>query len=404
MIIEEGRSRAEVEELMEEIREENELLDEEERKVRRSRMKMLKRFAIAGVAVVLLLIGGYVYVTGQTYNKVHILNTYASKSENGEQYTEFADGILKYSRDGAAFLNKKGKEQWNSAYQYKNPIVSVKKNSAAIADKEGNDISVFRKNGLKGEIHTNLPIEKMVVSGQGIVGVALKDETTSRIVCYDAAGNILVEHKISAAAMGYPMDLAISDNGYMLLVSYLVVQDGQLASRITYYNFGEEGQKKDNYIVTEDTYEDVIIPSVFFMDNQTSAVVADNAIIIYKGKNIPQKSSTVNLKNSIKSMFHNERYIGIVSQNKEGNEMTLYDDAGGKLLSQSFEGEYKNIKVNKDQVFMYEGKKCNIFSKTGIHKFKGELETDIIDIFPLPGINKYLVINANGLEEIRFAK
>lgn len=391
---------------MEEILEENELFDELEEKIRRRKIRYIRRMLIALTAVVLFLIGGYIFVTRQTYNNVHILNTYSSKVDGGERYVKFAGGILKYSRDGVSFMNKKGKEQWNSSYQMKNPMISIKGDSVAIADKSGNDISVFQEKGLKGEIHTNLPIQKIVVSSQGIVGVVLKDETTSKIVCYDATGDMLVEHAAASVNTGYPLDLDISDSGYMLLVSYLFVDDGTVTSKVAYYDFGEEGQEKDNYLVLEENYKDVVIPSVFFLNNSTSAVVADNALMIYKGKKVPEKSSTIPLENGIKSVFHSDKYIGVVSKNENevGNIVTMYSGNGGQVLSEEFEGEYKNIKIEGNQIIMFDGKKCNIFTKSGIHKFEGEFETDIADVFPMAGINKYLVINVNGLEEVRLAK
>ena len=74
----------------------------------------------------------------------------------------------------------------------KNPIVEVCKGTAAVGDQSGTSILVFQKDGLKGEIKTTSPIQKLVVSEQGIVGVVLKGESTQQIICYDAKGNILV--------------------------------------------------------------------------------------------------------------------------------------------------------------------------------------------------------------------
>ncbi len=56
---------------------------------------------------------------------------------------------------------------------------------------------VFTEDGLKGEIETTLPIEKISVSNQGIVSAILKNENTPRIISYDATGNILVEQQIT---------------------------------------------------------------------------------------------------------------------------------------------------------------------------------------------------------------
>lgn len=390
--------------IMEEIQEENDLLDELEDKIRRHQARFVRSVIIVVTAVVLALVGGYMYVTQQTYSSVQTLSTYSDKADSGEQSIQFAGGILKYSRDGVSFINRKGKEQWNSSYQIQNPIVSVKGDSAAIADKGGNDIFVFRKNGLKGEIHANFPVQKIAVSSQGIVSAVLKDETTSQIVCYDAAGNVLVEHKTTAASTGYPLDIDISDNGYMLLVSYVIIEDGAVAGRVAYYNFGEGGQGKDNNLVMEETYKGAVIPTVFFMNDEVSVIVTDGALVFYTGKETPKKSATINMENGIKSVFHNDKFVGVVFASDNKNNVRLYNVDGKQILSETFEGEYNNIKIEKNQIIMFDGKMCNIIGKNGVNKFQGELESDIMDMIPLPGINKYLVINANGLEEVRFAK
>lgn len=52
--------------------------------------------------------------------------------------------------------------------------MDITEKSAAVADKEGNDILVFQEDGLKGEVHTTMPIEKVSVSEQGIVECNIK--------------------------------------------------------------------------------------------------------------------------------------------------------------------------------------------------------------------------------------
>lgn len=390
--------------VMEEIREENDILDELEEKIRQHKRSYIRKVAIIITAIVLSLTGGWMYVTHQTYHKVQIINTYSDEMESGEQYAEFGNGILKYTRDGATYVNHKGKEKWNAAYQIQTPVISVKGNSVAVADKGGNAISVFGKKGLKGEIHTTLPIEKIAVSSQGIVSVILKDGTTFRIVCYDAAGNILVEHKTSPLTTGYPMDIDISDDGYMLLVSYLMIEDGAITGRVVYYNFGEAGKGKEDYIVAEEKHAGAVIPTVFFMDDETSVVVSDGDIVLYRGKDVPKKVSTIKMENGIKSIFHDQKYIGAITNEGGKNELQIYDKRGQQVLEQQFEGEYKNAKIERGMVILYSGKQCAVFSKNGVQRFDGEFDTDILEIKPLMGINKYLVINANGFEEIRFAK
>ena len=88
----------------------------------------------------------------------------------------------------------------------------------------------------------------------------------------------------------------------------------------------------------------------------------------------------------------------------EGYELRLYNMSGNLALSRDFEGEYSNIKVSNGNVIMYDGKKSLIYSELGVKKSEGEMDKEIMEILPLQGINKYLVMNADGIEEIRLVK
>lgn len=73
-------------------------------------------------------------------------------------------------------------------------------------------------------------------------------------------------------------------------------------------------------------------------------------------------------------------------------------------MSQDFTGDYSNAKLCGGQVILYDGKKCSIFMRNGIQKFAGETTNNIMEIFPIAGVNKYIVMSANGMEKIRLVK
>ena len=73
-------------------------------------------------------------------------------------------------------------------------------------------------------------------------------------------------------------------------------------------------------------------------------------------------------------------------------------------MSKDFTGNYKNAKISGNQVILYDGKKCRIFLRSGVEKFQGEMNNTIMEIIPTFGVNKYIVMNANGMEDIRLVK
>ena len=255
------------------------------------------------------------------------------------QYIAFSDGVIRYSRDGVVFLNKKNKEKWIQPCQIQNPIVDVNEDVFAIADVGGNTIMIFQKSGLKGEIETTLPIEKISVSNQGIVSAILKNESTPQIISYDAVGNILVE-------------------------------------------------------------DQTVVPDVFYMDASISVAVGDKSFVIYEGTKSVKKKTEVKLNQEIRSEFHSDRYIGFILTNKDksGYEVQLYDKTGKQIINREITGEYSHVKIAGDEIIMFDGTKGCIISDTGIQRFKGDWGIEAQEVIPAAGIHRYLIA---GEDELR---
>ena len=379
-----------------------------EEKIKAYKVKKRIKTAVTILAFVFALISSYLLVKLQTYTSLQTLQSYKNKETESSdlKYLQYADGMLKYGRDGIAYINKKGVEQWNQSYQIKTPLIDVNDEAAAVADKGGNDIVVVDRQGLKGEIHTTLPIEKISVSEQGIVSALVKNDSGPSIMTYDAMGNILAEVKTSFSGTGYPLDIGISKDGKTLLVSYMSVQNGKTDTNIVYYYFDEAKKEDGDYKVLSETYEDMLAPTAFFMSDSAAVVAGDDRVLIYDVKETPELQQTISLNKKVKSVFYNQRYIGLILKNegKAGYELRLYNVQGQEVLSADFTGDYSNVKLDGNQVIMYDGKKCSVFTRSGIHKFEGELGKDILEMVSTFGVNKYIVMNADGMEVVRFVK
>ena len=170
------------------------------------------------ILAVLAICGTYLLLDNKTYGTAREAASYTKEISDTSNYVQFAKGIIRYNRNGVVYLNKKNEEVWIQPTQIKMPMIEVKENAFAVADRGGNSIMVFTKDGLKGEIETTLPIEKIAISDQGIVSAILKNENSPQIISYDAAGNILVEQQITLGTTGYPVALDMTDDGMMLAV------------------------------------------------------------------------------------------------------------------------------------------------------------------------------------------
>ncbi|SHK03201.1 DUF5711 family protein [Hespellia stercorisuis] len=381
-------------------------VEEIEEKAKHYRQKKYKKYGvILGILLLFLGIAGIALIY-QKYTSVSVVKTYSNQGADNNSYAQFATGVVRYSRDGVVFLNRKNEELWNQPCQIQNPVIDVNEEAFAIGDVGGTSILVFTKDGLKGEIETTLPIEKLSVSDQGIVSAILKNESSPKIITYDAVGNVLVEHQIDVNKTGYPVAVSMSSDANLLSVSYLNTQTGILISKVGYYNFGTVGQDKTDNQVTLDEYNGVVMADLFFMDADTSVAVGDDSFVIYRGKQTPEASDTIKLKKEVVSAFHSDKYIGFILRNADtaGYELCAYNKNGRRVMSVDFTGEYAHIKISGRQVIMYEGSKACIYTIGGIRRFKGDLGADASELIPVFGINKYLVINANEVKVIRLAK
>ena len=363
----------------------------------------LKKNVLLAAAVLIIGIALFLFVNLRTYTAVSVTDTYSIAGAADSSYKEFADGILKYSKDGISYLDMDGEEQWNLPYQIKTPFVETNDVSAAVACKGGNDILIFQKEGKIGEIKTTLPIEKLSVSEQGIVCAILKNDSAPKIICYDTVGNVLVEHNTSLSGTGYPMDVAISADGEVLQVTYLYTYEGKLLSKVVYYNFGKSGESSKDYQVAHKEYENTVVASGFYMDHQTSVAVGDNCMTIFKGSEQVKEVATILFEKEVQLIGHSKKYIAVVFANsgESGCELRVYNKNGKLVTNEMFMGDYRNLKISGNQIILYDGKASTIFMKNGVQKFDGEMHNSIMEIVPVSGVNKYAVMDANGMEYVR---
>lgn len=374
--------------------------------IHRLRLEKIQKKLVPAVLILLAVCGTYLLMKNQTYGQARTDSTYAGNTSDMNNYCQFADGIVRYNRDGVVFLNKNNEEQWIQPAQIQNPVLVEKDESFAVADMGGNNIMVFSEEGLKGEIETPLPIEKMAISGQGIVSMILKNENSPKIISYDAAGNVLVEQQITVSTTGYPVALEMSDDGNTLAVSYLHTEGTSISSKVIYYNFGEEGKKKTDNIVSQEEYQNTVMADIFFMGTDCSVAVGDNSFVIYSGTDNPKKTKEVEMNQEIQSVFHTDTYIGFIllNQEKSGYELRLYNRRGGEVITRDIPGLYSHVKMDGDQVIMWDGSRCCIVSDTGIIKFNGDLKVDALEIFRARGLNRYYVMSVDELRVIYLTK
>lgn len=375
-----------------------------DRILRNTRKRRIQILCCVGFVLIMLL-GIYLAIRYDTYGAMNVLESREMKNLTDSVCTQFGDGVVSCSGDGVAYWNQEGHELWNQACQIKKPIIQVRGDSVLVADRNGSDIYVFETKGLKGEIHTSRPIERVSVSEQGIVAAILRDDNMPLVVCYDATGNILVEHQTSFSNTGYPLDVALSPDGEMLIVSYLMVETEAMTTKVVFYDFGEYSESKTDYIVAQQEFSDTLIPSLSFLNKKQMVLAGEKALYFYEGVKEPELIQKVAIEGEIGNVVYGENRVAVLVESQESEvRLMVYDGRGNIVVDEKVEGAYETIRLYDERVILFEDKKCAIYSEDGVCKFQGEVSMNIKEIMPVAGLNKYMVISTSGFHKVQLVK
>lgn len=62
----------------------------------------------------------------------------------------FEDGVLRYTEDGAAYLDVKDRVVWVRGYEMGSPVVSTNDDFVTIGDQQGGNICIYDQNRTQG--------------------------------------------------------------------------------------------------------------------------------------------------------------------------------------------------------------------------------------------------------------
>ncbi len=363
-----------------------------------------------GVGIVLLgalfLTGIYFYERRRTYTGYDVL-TLTELSESGNMtYMAYGDYILRYSMDGISCLDKNGTLIWGQAYEIKNPIIDICKDYVAVAAQKENTIYLFNQFGNQGIVTTDYPITSISVASQGVVAAVMEDSGMNYIKLYSKEGRELIKFRTSLEKNGYPMAIDLSEDGRKMIMSSIDIAENELENSLVFYNFSEVGQNYIEQLVggySKKELGDVLIPEVAFLDNTNICAFADNKLIFFQMKEIPELIKIVEIQQEIHSVFYDEKNIGIVLNDVEIGGVYLlqiYNSAGDLTREISLEQDYKDISFAQDQVILYNDNSVCIYSLDGNKKFEYTFEKNIILFKQITGY-RYVWVNSSSINDIR---
>lgn len=371
--------------------------DEYDRRIALHRRKIRIGAVIALLAVVLAGIGIKIFLDNRSFDTYEVVNTTEMSSTGASKYYSFGNGMLIYSDDGISYIAD-GVTVWNQAFEMKKPIVDICTDVMAICDMETTSVYIYNTEGQMGTIETVYPIIAMEVSEQGIVAAITEDSETNRIEVFDREGNSIAIGRTYVTGEGCPVDISVSNDGTKLAAAYLYVDGGEAKSKVIFYNYSEVGKNEVGRIVGGfNHYEDTLISRVEFLDNNTVVVYGDNLFTVYSMKQKPEMIKEVESKQRIKSIFYNEKHIGMILESDDYNNpyiIKIYDTDGDEQLTMCTDFLYSGIEIKDDSLILYNDTDVMLMTTSGRERYRGTIDEGIVKVVPTLKSSKYYIVNS----------
>lgn len=348
----------------------------------------------------------------KNYESYQILSSETIAGDNSSKFINYNGGVIKYNKDGAIAYDKDGKLLWNGSYEMKDPVADVCEDYLVVADRGNKLIHIFNEKGFVSSIITLYDIIKVEVARQGVVAVLMESGGSSYVKLYYEEGTIvsdsneegvLSEIVTRVEEAGYPIDFALSDDGRKLVISFLSFTSGKLVSTVGFYNFGKVGQNNIDRFVGGFEHEEVVVPKVSFIGNNTVSVFMENGFELYSMLEKPELVYEEVFEQKIHSVFTGEDHVGFVLDGTDSvlKQLYLYDKNGKELMKEKLDFAYDQIYMLKDEIILHDNLSTLILKASGREKFRYTFDYNVEGVYPINNLDKYYLVTSSEILRIQ---
>lgn len=303
-------------------------------------------------------------------------------SEGGfVKFAYFGENMIKYTKDGATYIDASGKNIWTQSYEMKTPMINVNGDYVIIADQQGNDIYICNTTGCTGVAKTQLPITKAAVSAKGVTAAVVEDSTASYIFYFKKDGDELgINIKMLLSGDGYPVDIALSPDGQQIVMSVMYMTNGALKNKVVFYDFSEIGKNVNNRFVGgfEEEFDDKMVARVRYLNDETVCAFSDKGLTFISVKDVIPDVNVISVpvEEEIESICYSDKYAAVVVDNPSGNpyRLDVYTTDGNQKVSFDFDYDYTDVKIDGEKIFLFNEESCRVYNMDGNLKFDGQLD------------------------------
>lgn len=374
-------------------------MEQQNKEKRKLKMNRMQWTIVAGVLILAVVLVYALVKNNKVASSYEVVTSMSRGDDTSVYYCMMRKGMVKYSKDGVAMTNKSGSVLWNQTYEMASPTMTSAGDYVAVGDIGANTIYIFNEYGQLGRVSTDVPIQEIQISEQGVVAAVLSDTSSNYINLYDKQGNSLGSIKASLENTGYPLAIALSSDASKLAVSYLIVKSGSMQSRIVSYDFSDvEG---DHLLDTQEL--EGLYPKAAFLDSREVVLFGEKGFVLYQADS-KKIETQENFESEINSVFCTNQKLGFIFKNEDDNgkyRMEIYNKAGKKSSTYYFDLDYSGMTADDDEVILYNDEEMLIYQMGGRVRFRGIFNTAVTGVMPSWEDGLYWLIDDQSLREIR---
>lgn len=374
-------------------------MEQQNKEKRKLKMNRMQWTIAAGVLILAVVLVYALVKNNKVASSYEVVTSMSRGDDTSVYYCMMRKGMVKYSKDGVAMTNKSGTVLWNQTYEMASPTMTSAGDYVAVGDIGANTIYIFNEYGQLGHVSTDVPIQEIQISEQGVVAAVLSDTSSNYINLYDKQGNSLGSIKASLENTGYPLAIALSPDASKLAVSYLIVKSGSMQSRIVSYDFSDvEG---DHLLDTQEL--EGLYPKAVFLDSREVVLFGEKGFVLYQADS-KKIETQENFESEINSVFCTNQKLGFIFKNEDDNgkyRMEIYNKAGKKSSTYYFDLDYSGMTADDDEVILYNDEEMLIYQMGGRVRFRGTFNTAVTGVMPSWEDGLYWLIDDQSLREIR---
>ena len=374
-------------------------MEQQNKEKRKLKMNRMQWTIAAGVLILAVVLVYALVKNNKVASSYEVVTSMSRGDDTSVYYRMMRKGMVKYSKDGVAMTNKSGTVLWNQTYEMASPTMTSAGDYVAVGDIGANTIYIFNEYGQLGHVSTDVPIQEIQISEQGVVAAVLSDTSSNYINLYDKQGKSLGSIKASLENTGYPLAIALSPDASKLAVSYLIVNSGSMQSRIVFYDFSDvEG---DHLLDTQEL--EGLYPKAAFLDSREVVLFGEKGFVLYQADS-KKIETQENFESEINSVFCTDQKLGFIFKNEDDNgkyRMEIYNKAGKKSSTYYFDLDYSGLTADDDEVILYNDEEMLIYQMGGRVRFRGTFNTAVTGVMPSWEDGLYWLIDDQSLREIR---